>query len=675
VEDVPTYVRTRTRSPPLRRGLRPGVAQEGYSQHFAACTSAAGLRSRQRPSRGASLNCGNGGTATITGVVHVPKLRIIHLSDLHFGTEHRFAAAPTINGDPVTQDRNFRLHDSLSRDWAGLRDAYDRDVAQLVALTGDLTCGAVSDEFNAAHQFVNALIETPVLGKPCNPAHIFVVPGNHDVAWEEKNPRDRMQRYLSWYNDLGFAEQIRPSDYRRLSQIRIFNDSRVRALIVELNSCLYVEKDRPDANRGRIDDSAIHELETALNQLPAEVVSKSFRILMLHHHPILLPAFAEAGRGYDAMENAGPLLALLRRNRFHLVLHGHKHLPRFEEYHAGQGFLPLHHNAWKTLVAGGGSAGAVTGQLPTSLPGATNTYSILELHTDDNMEVCGIRVELRALQLHADNDISVPQSMQWATMTRARFHAGNTAQTQSTLAPDAEVQQQAGSSMQSIPKPYTVPDTASIIRALSVRFTAIGDRAGRNSYYSIALQDTLATWRAKADELAKGELPLYDSVGTNNVVRNLYRYAKSRVFSTCAKQYLDQWPTKHGQSLLAAHRASSAEVTRVFLFKNWQDVSDAAAEIMAQQADQGINVLAFIDDDSDFDWPQELTRDFTVIDDGAAIGTTTAFLNVSGEPLTQATWYFENTERMPQYETLIRTLMNESLDYDTLREKFRARSQ
>jgi hypothetical protein len=70
------------------------------------------------------------------------------------------------------------------------------------------------------------------------------------------------------------------------------------------------------------------------------------------------------------------------------------------------------------------------------------------------------------------------------------------------------------------------------------------------------------------------------------------------VFSTCVQKYLDQWSTNHGRSLLAAHRASRAEVTRVFLFRNCQEVTDLAVEIMTEQAAQGINVYAFLDDET-----------------------------------------------------------------------------
>jgi hypothetical protein len=159
---------------------------------------------------------------------------------------------------------------------------------------------------------------------------------------------------------------------------------------------------------------------------------------------------------------------------------------------------------------------------------------------------------------------------------------------------------------------------------------------------------------------------LYDSLATNNVVQKMYEHAKANVFSTCAQRYLDQWPTRHGQALLAAHRASAAKVTRVFLFKDWPEVSEFAASIMAKQAAQGITVYAFIDDESQFDWPQELTRDFTVVDDGAAIGVTTAFLlGPQSEQQTQAKWYFENAGRIGLFQDVIRTLVRESIDYDS----------
>jgi 3',5'-cyclic AMP phosphodiesterase CpdA len=73
--------------------------------------------------------------------------RILHLSDIHFGTENVAAVAAV-------------------RDIA-LREAFD-----LIAITGDVTSYGSKPEFAAAAAWINAL-----------PGNRLVTPGNHDTPW------------------------------------------------------------------------------------------------------------------------------------------------------------------------------------------------------------------------------------------------------------------------------------------------------------------------------------------------------------------------------------------------------------------------------------------------------------------------------------------------------------
>jgi hypothetical protein len=192
------------------------------------------------------------------------------------------------------------------------------------------------------------------------------------------------------------------------------------------------------------------------------------------------------------------------------------------------------------------------------------------------------------------------------------------------------------------------------VRAISSYLVEAEDMATRNQGLALALMQTLSSWRLAAADWSKGEVRLMDSSTTNYVVRMLYNRARISVFSTCAEQYLDQWATPHGDALCRAHATSTAQVTRVFLFSSWDDITPSAEKIFDQQAMMGIKIRIFINDETAFSFPPEISQDFTVIDDGVAIGVTTAFTTpFSGEPQTQATWYFENINRIDSYRQMV----------------------
>lgn len=178
--------------------------------------------------------------------------------------------------------------------------------------------------------------------------------------------------------------------------------------------------------------------------------------------------------------------------------------------------------------------------------------------------------------------------------------------------------------------------------------------AARNQGLAFALMQTLSSWRLVAADWSKAEVRISESSATNLVVRKLYSEASFTVFSTCAEQYLAQWNTPHGDSILRSHKISPAKVIRVFLFSTRADIDSIADQIFTRHSNAGIDVRIFINDETAFNFPPELSQDFTVIDEGAAIGVTTAFTAAfSGEPQTQATWYFDNTNRIDSYNQMI----------------------
>src|SRR5258708_15725221 len=271
-----------------------------------------------------------------------PQLRILHVSDIHFGTNHICRPSESTGsaaGIPT-------LRDLISKDLADAEwekfcwatpSPNEKPTRLLLVMSGDLTHTADTadpNEFNQAYDFRTGLIEKPILGTKVTLEDVFIVPGNHDVVFTRSEPAQRFQPYCTFYNRLfqpivAKRPYAYPNQADTLSRIHEFPDEHLP--VAEINSSYYVEKETLDESRGQVDFAAIASLRATLKGL-AEKAKDWIKIALVHHHPVLLPSFIEAGRSVDAILNAKSLLGLVRGHGFQLILHGHKHFPQVFSY-------------------------------------------------------------------------------------------------------------------------------------------------------------------------------------------------------------------------------------------------------------------------------------------------------------------------------------------------------
>ncbi len=345
----------------------------------------------------------------------LPQIRIIHLSDIHFGSSHICSPpdpSASSAGVPLLEDLiEGDLADAFWADsmWATSKE--DRPTTPLfLAVTGDFTQEAMSDEFHRAHKFLEHLTTRRLLDTSISPKHLFLVPGNHDVLYNEKVAETRFQPYCTFYNKLLSRHRplVQPHEAANLTQLHCCLEERL--LVAEINSCLHVEKETEEESRGQIDLAAIAKLRRDLADAQHE--TKDFiKIALVHHHPVLLPSLVEPGRGYDAVVNAGSLLRLLRDNGFHLILHGHKHYPQVFTFDPD--------SAWSSeettpqLIVVGGSCGSQG--LP---PGnrSSNTYNVITVKWDPNARHARTQVITRGLVRTGDEGSLDPDEWKWKTL-------------------------------------------------------------------------------------------------------------------------------------------------------------------------------------------------------------------------------------------------------------------
>ncbi|MDR6859832.1 metallophosphoesterase [Variovorax guangxiensis] len=346
-------------------------------------------------------------------------LNVLHLSDLHFGDKHAFNPVVAPDGAPGAVRGRPTLFESVLSDVGrllpGIRghglDAVPEDGGvpeerTIVTLTGDLTERAQTPQFDLAQTFMQSFAAGLGLGL----RDIFVVPGNHDLSYDEAATADRWARYCRFYErhaeavsrlNGSAAPRFQPETPQALT--RIIDQSDVGLIVAEINSSAYVQRGTADERRGQVDEEAIDALDEQLKAIDEGKRRRSIRLALIHHHPAVLPGLADPGEGYDAVVNADQLLGMLKRHAFHAVLHGHKHTPHAFTYD------PV--CAWTRdpvrplMVIAGGSAGST--ELRRE-PGATNTYNIVRIKWHPDAPQARIHVETRGHVIHDEDGRLMP---------------------------------------------------------------------------------------------------------------------------------------------------------------------------------------------------------------------------------------------------------------------------
>jgi UDP-2,3-diacylglucosamine pyrophosphatase LpxH len=311
-------------------------------------------------------------------------LRILHLSDLHFGE----------GDDPVEKLRPL-VADIKDKD-GGL--GFDR--LDYLVISGDISNRATPREFEVAQQFTSGLIEAFELT-----AHRCVlVPGNHDLSWDERVYDFYLTRQVGVeqikdgtykkYGDEGYLlrnDERYPLRFNNFSQFfhhpliqahypltfvdqgipYLFQDTGIQFLT--FNSCWEIDEFFPD--RASIHAGALtRALEKADDQVARQMgENASVMRIATWHHPVT---------GNEKIMNDAFMQQLTQAD-VRLVLHGHVHEDRADII----GYL----HPKKVRVAGAGSFGAPMRQRPESTP---RLYNLIEIARDHS----SVKVHTRCLR-------------------------------------------------------------------------------------------------------------------------------------------------------------------------------------------------------------------------------------------------------------------------------------
>ncbi len=315
-------------------------------------------------------------------------LRVLHLSDLHFGllspkqqeahhcdaSSHRF-----VREDGSPDD------DELAN--VVIKDPALKVPPDLVLVSGDLGWSGAAADYIHASAFLKRLQTA------WRDAQVVVAPGNHDVNWgqfaTDTNPVDCSQNaYLDFAQSLygaGFAEKYRlleagPPLVRE--SLVAFHHGTIRDqtyLVVAVNSAAHIEKAK----------HPIHIRPTILKRIheTLEAINADLRIFVLHHH--LLPFAEPSSAGVwdprtvpdesdpTIVANSAKLQTWLAQHSFSLVVHGHKH-----QSHGRVDVLWKKTDAEtgrRLFIVGAGSAGVATHERGPNIPLGYNLITLTQL--------------------------------------------------------------------------------------------------------------------------------------------------------------------------------------------------------------------------------------------------------------------------------------------------------
>ena len=278
---------------------------------------------------------------------------ILHLSDLHFGSDYGF---------PVSGRKVPTLQQTLDEAIAqGLEHVGISEVG-IVVVSGDITTAGEQDGFVEARTFLERLLDRLNL----EPQHLVVVPGNHDILLDDSHVT---RSYAAEQPFRDMLNLLLRSGNTELNRIHWFSsEDGNEILVLALNSV------RPRAKStmeyGYVGRDLYFPLVKELQQLRSEIVKQGaitpLLAAVLHHHVLPTPLVEEPSdkRPVSLTLDAGQLIEDLQRVGFHAILHGHQHVPfvgntsRAFRNKDGSWELrsPIH-------VIGGGSCGVRSGRL------------------------------------------------------------------------------------------------------------------------------------------------------------------------------------------------------------------------------------------------------------------------------------------------------------------------
>lgn len=291
-------------------------------------------------------------------------MKLLVISDLHVGPSAR---AKDYSTDP--EGMACRNTPDYYQDFAELVQRESLEATHLI-IAGDITQSAKYEEFEKAAENIAKLAKLLNVDQ----RKIFFTPGNHDGCWEsEKQARKQSkpesivirQKYFNIDNTPFFKKIHTFAEVQNLYTNPFFSIWATEDILVASVNSAARDGTEDQIHHGSVTTEDLIELQDRLSQTDSD---GKLRVLLTHHHPKNYVDNTFPENDFSIMKNAEAFLKFATKNEFDIIIHGHKHIPRFN----------IHSDAYNSPVVTL-SAGSFSASLKDYHNGVGNFFHIIEI--------------------------------------------------------------------------------------------------------------------------------------------------------------------------------------------------------------------------------------------------------------------------------------------------------
>lgn len=259
-------------------------------------------------------------------------MRILLISDIHIGSSAR-----CVSMSPDAGDRE----DTVNEDYFGHLKRFATEGAgpiDYIIISGDIADRAQYEQYEHFDKFIDFAMQC--FSVPAD--RIFFTPGNHDVDWAVLaggTGRASATRFAARYTPFLSSKVIQgrlSSADGSLTEDPFFctwEDDDV--VVVSINTAAF---DTPDYENhpGEIRPETLSKLKAYMADRREQFAGK-IKLVLLHHHPIVYENIFPGWKDFSILQCSEDLLEVLRSFKTDLVIHGHRHQPKFQTLLDGSG--------------------------------------------------------------------------------------------------------------------------------------------------------------------------------------------------------------------------------------------------------------------------------------------------------------------------------------------------
>lgn len=266
-------------------------------------------------------------------------VKVLHLSDLHFGKGHRWGV-----------EEFPKLENVIS---ALLKN--NKEYPQMLMITGDITSTGTSGEFDEALLFLEQIFMLPEL---TNLMDILIVPGNHDFPWSDEhatpipesnrsnNYKDFVSKaYISFeaaykikrtINNIGLSANLLADVNKHLIDIVMLNstDNDTKYVFIGMNS-MKIDSEK-DQGKGYFRWDQLQSIEDICEYISNSLKGNIVYFTSCHHHLVPI-SFVERDYFKDDKGKTSKRCSItldsrdamdrLQKIGCQVIFHGHQHQP------------------------------------------------------------------------------------------------------------------------------------------------------------------------------------------------------------------------------------------------------------------------------------------------------------------------------------------------------------